>query len=483
MAAPSACVTGVVRPGAVSWGDPLNYCEVLQIIISRGELLVACSVTGASSEPGQAEITTPRGSRLRDRRVCPAQLAQLGFDSRADVHLLFDLPEAFQRSQDVLFSYGPGYTHVSIRDQISSSLSSEVVESARCEHDQPRGARLQWEGSPGSHLSLRGQTPDESDGEGSGDLMHARPRQAQPPLPRSWSQPSAEVVVSTEEAGHIPGAGVPHASNPGMHFAESLRASLLQAETSYKDEPAAVPKDVVSADNACEVAMKREDGFEGSRAVLRSRDREVRRLSDRGRTSLGSQVIDTTAADSRKRVDTFAALTEAGHQLVMSTLVQRFHEFPALRAPWALGDACACAVALEASHDEAFVCDAMLRLKEYSRPFPPRAVARLLPVVHRLAHSNCEDHALVAMRLALHILQISWPAVVRALRAVATPKTTWDACEEVVGRLGSLYSAVKAMSKSVRLARTNGPLIPVCRKLRGELEEALVSVGRARDRS
>jgi hypothetical protein len=34
------------------------------------------------------------------------------------------------------------------------------------------------------------------------------------------------------------------------------------------------------------------------------------------------------------------------------------------------------------------------------------------------------------------------------------------------------------MAKSVRISRTsNGPLVPVCRKLKASLEEALASVG------
>merc|ERR1712187_632432 len=116
----------------------------------------------------------------------------------------------------------------------------------------------------------------------------------------------------------------------------------------------------------------------------------------------------------------------------------------------------------ESLHDGALVFGVLQRLQENQQPLSPRSLGKLLPIAQRLAQSNCEDHAVGAMRFVLHALKFSWPQIVKALRSVATPKGTWDACEEATARLSAFSTMVKAMAQSVRVSRTNGPLMPVC---------------------
>jgi len=152
----------------------------------------------------------------------------------------------------------------------------------------------------------------------------------------------------------------------------------------------------------------------------------------------------------------------------------------ALRLAWQSGDFAALAAALEASQDDALISGALRCLQQERQPISPRFLGRTLRLAQRVAQSDREDHAVAAMRFVLHALQVSWPRVAKDLQHVATPKVTRDACEEVVARLSSLLALVRTMARSVRISRTSGPLVPVCRKLKSTLEEALSSAGRCR---
>jgi len=181
----------------------------------------------------------------------------------------------------------------------------------------------------------------------------------------------------------------------------------------------------------------------------------------------------------------------------------------AFRSQWAAGDWAGLAAELEAAWDGATAAQALRLLSpdpqqmpqrpkgqppsmrgsggssgsggaRQPKPLPPKALARLLPVAQRLAQADCEDHAVAAMRFLLSALEVSWPPVAQALRTVSTPKATYDACEEAAQRLAPLSAVVRAMSRSVRISRTsNGPLSPLCRKLKTALEEALHAAGRS----
>eukprot|EP00931_Biecheleriopsis_adriatica_P109154 TRINITY_DN83408_c0_g1_i1.p1 TRINITY_DN83408_c0_g1~~TRINITY_DN83408_c0_g1_i1.p1 ORF type:complete len:318 (+),score=76.42 TRINITY_DN83408_c0_g1_i1:78-1031(+) len=175
------------------------------------------------------------------------------------------------------------------------------------------------------------------------------------------------------------------------------------------------------------------------------------------------------------------AAAEAGHVRIAQVLAKRLAALRALQAPWSSGDAALLAQGLEASKDDALTAALLNRLASHPGLLHPRALARLLPVVQRLAQVDCEDHAVAAMRFALHTLKVSWPTIAKSLRTVATSRPMMEACEDAASQLQALYSLVKAMARSVRISRnSNGPLVPLCRKLKASLEEALAKVGRLR---
>jgi len=185
----------------------------------------------------------------------------------------------------------------------------------------------------------------------------------------------------------------------------------------------------------------------------------------------------SSAADGA-RVEEFLTTVQSGHDRVTSTLTRRLATTKRLQTAWEAGDSEALKGALEAARDDSLSYSAMQRLQQHTSPLSPRALARLVTLAQKLAQSDCEDHAVAAMRFLLQALQVSWPPVAKALRNVATPKATFDACEDVVKRFTAVFAMVKTMSRSVRIMRTNGPLVPVCRKLKDSLEQALAAAGR-----
>jgi len=163
---------------------------------------------------------------------------------------------------------------------------------------------------------------------------------------------------------------------------------------------------------------------------------------------------------------------------VLGALSLRARHLDLLQSAWSTGDAVRLVSKLDALKDDALSCSALVRLQSHTGPVPPKTFANLLPLVHRLVNSSTECHAVGAMRFALHALDVWWPSVSCALANVPTSRAAFEACEEVAWRLGMLYALVKGMTGSVRVSRTNGPLLPTCKKLRAALEAALAAAGR-----
>ncbi|CAJ1416946.1 unnamed protein product [Effrenium voratum] len=151
----------------------------------------------------------------------------------------------------------------------------------------------------------------------------------------------------------------------------------------------------------------------------------------------------------------------------------------ALKATWDTGNAAELVKALEACNDDSLAAAFLGRLTQHPQ-LPAVSLARLLPLAQRLVQADCEEHAVAAVRFALHSLQVSWPTIAKSLKSIGTSQVLLAACEEAVGQLQSLYSTVKALSRSVKISKTNGPLVPLCKKLKVSLEQALTGVGRLR---
>lgn len=193
--------------------------------------------------------------------------------------------------------------------------------------------------------------------------------------------------------------------------------------------------------------------------------------------SLGG-TADLSGAAAVAGFEAFGRAVEAGHMRTISVLRGRLAGMPRVRAAWSTGFASE-AVANQGRWDDALLYGMLLRLQKHTTPIPPRPLAALLRLALHLAQSSREDHAVAAVRFALQSLDVSFPPVVQALRNVSTPRATWDACEAVVAGLEALYTAAKTMARSVRVTRiSNGPLSPLCRKLKAALEQALVTAGR-----
>lgn len=178
-------------------------------------------------------------------------------------------------------------------------------------------------------------------------------------------------------------------------------------------------------------------------------------------------------------IDALHTYVDTGHNRTTHALSRRL-QVRALRLPWASGDAVTLSRVLEATKNDALTAAFLSRLTQHEQLFSPHHLSILIPLIQELAQADYEDHAVAAMRFTLHCLNNSWPTVAKSLRSVATPKATYDACNETASRLQSLYAVVKAMSRSVRISRTNGPLVPLCRKTKISLEEALAAAGRLR---
>mmetsp|Transcript_56563 Transcript_56563/g.106101 ORF Transcript_56563/g.106101 Transcript_56563/m.106101 type:complete len:386 (+) Transcript_56563:78-1235(+) len=175
------------------------------------------------------------------------------------------------------------------------------------------------------------------------------------------------------------------------------------------------------------------------------------------------------------------AAVEAKHEGVLRLLDARLRTMQVLQKSWLAGDVNELVQTLEAGKDDSLAATCLNRLVLHPRPLAARSLARLLPIVQKLAQADFEEHAVAAVRFTLHSLRVSWPDIAKLLRSVATPRVVLQCCEEAVVRLQSLYSTVKALSRSVKISKTNGPLVPLCKKLKLSLEEALAGAGRLRN--
>lgn len=204
-----------------------------------------------------------------------------------------------------------------------------------------------------------------------------------------------------------------------------------------------------------------------------------------GKVVVGT-VLDTSSCtfldvSSSVGCEAFFKMVEDGHDRTVSILEQRLREIQTLSKAWIDGDMRVVVDVLEQSKDDALLFGAVEKLQSKARqPMPARALARLLPLMQRLSQSNCEAQAVAAMRFSLQAIEVSWPAVTKALKNVSTPRDAFDECQAALQSASSFYNLVKTMSRSVRISKTNGPLVPVCKKLKASLEQALISVGRLR---
>jgi len=207
-----------------------------------------------------------------------------------------------------------------------------------------------------------------------------------------------------------------------------------------------------------------------------SEDRERRR----SRPSASSP--SPAAAASAKKADMACMAVEAVHSTAAEALGKRLACVRDLRAAWASGDASALAAVLQGCGDDGLTSRVLRRLHQLKQRLPPRALAAILPVAQDLARADREELAVAALRFVQQALQISWPSVVRHLRQAGSPKacppSVGESCEEAVAKLQAMQAVVRDMASSVKVSRSNGPLLPVCRKLKVTIEDALSSAGR-----
>eukprot|EP00933_Yihiella_yeosuensis_P061732 TRINITY_DN64563_c0_g1_i1.p1 TRINITY_DN64563_c0_g1~~TRINITY_DN64563_c0_g1_i1.p1 ORF type:complete len:558 (+),score=105.54 TRINITY_DN64563_c0_g1_i1:38-1675(+) len=480
-----------------------NYCTMESVEVTDQELLIVLTVVGAVHEPYMAEISSPQGSQpaFRMQGYVPGHDANLFHDAvsgkSAEVFLTFHFPVELHQAEDVLFSYAPGYAAVSILEQLLRSLGAS-------RSPPPSQFRLQWEECLG--YKSRPSIPSAD-----GDI---------PKTPhRAWEDPAERVCSSSphlEQFGTAPGL-LECRDVDLKQFTPSKAATAKEDQPEVEEDKlflrggqsapswsrkhlgrAGSRSPSASRRQRCQVLSpttpnilagdedryrKREDGFKQRSSPLR-RDHSMRRTplatspSSRGLSGNGGI---STGALGAARGEVLWSTIDAGHSKAMRLFERRLKAVRALQPAWASGDVAMLVSTLEASKDDSLTFATFRRLTQHQQPLPPRSLARMLPLAQSLAQSDSEDHAVTAMRFVLQSLKVSWPAVAKSLRSVATPKATYDACEEAAARLASLYSVVKAMARSVRIQRTsNGPLVPVCRKLKVGLEEALSAAGRLR---
>jgi len=454
-----------VEQSPVSWGDPLNYCMVKGAKLCGQELLLSASVFGVVHSPEDAEIVAPGrpALRLRGHAVEASGGATdsggtMEFFSHdpgkmVEVRITFACSPELQCAKDVLFAYAPGYTSVSILDTILESLANLT----------PSQQRLRCGGhyGPKSPLQTSDSCPREAWKSAAnvverGALEEGRDEEADV---RELEELQSEALRALEEGPTGgPRLGWQQYGLRGAHHVPrgGSQGSRCSVQGAAWGGVAGLPVEV-----EVEERGKREDG------------------SKRRPRALPQEAVSSEASQARS--DTVCAVVEAGHSPAVQALARRLRGLRALREAWHTGDVLALVATLERMGDEALASSVLRSLQAQPRPpLTPQHLAGLLPMAQRIAQRDCEDHAVAAMRFVLRALEASWPAIAKALRNVATPKATRELCEEVATRLSAFLAVVKAMSRSVRIQRTNGPLVTVCRKLKASLEEALVAVGRAR---
>lgn len=567
----------VDRP-ALSWGDPLNFCRVESAELCGHGLLVVTSVVGIVHGAGEAEVYASGrpGLRIRGRaagNVRPLEDARQG--GAMEVCLAFDCPPELQQADDVVFSYAPGYTGVSIMDKILASLAELTPPSRR---------RLQWEGpscpksaqqqslsSSAATTSLSFMPPHRGASRPSSPALETRGARGQASRPSSpavelrgargqvdahaalhgtgashsrrseqvaghaWCEendcerrpnssrnslvslpttPSALSMLgsslpptpsTSSFSGHMlsscsssnvascqsneadasfaaptakKGAGAA-APTPGGHLSSSCSSGNIAAGRSSEADALQPAPAARKGSSLATVPQPATAGRKGASVAAPSEDR-VRHEPSSKRSSPSRRVPLGVITAAAPRAETLFASVENGHAKSTQALSRQLRNAQAVRAAWEAGDVVALAGAVESSRDEVLAFSLFLRLQQQKEPLSAKSLSKLLPLAQRSAQSDCEDHAVAAIRFVLHALEVSWPSMAKALRQVGTPKGTYDACEEVASRLSSLLATVRAMARSVRVSRTSGPLVPVCRKLKTSLEEALAAASRGR---
>lgn len=421
----------------ISWGDPVNYCTVSRVELCGEELLLVLCTEGREYAAEDAEVTTPASRsnppfQLCGRKHVAARRPCENRNGQTEVTLAFDCPAALQCAEDVLFSYAPGYSCVSILDLILTSL-------------------VKPHPLPGPDEDISDYLQQARAGRVASQVAEWPPRPSEPVAP--WTVNSSP-SQARREAWPMSEPNVP----PGdAHQERPLRT--LQPQQQTTEPPARDPP------------RKRESTPPSAMTVLFGQA-APRRSSSTPKPG--------AASASSASCEAFFSAVEAGNARTAPVLERRLAELGRLRKAWEAGDGKGLADALEGCRDDALLYGAMERLELRAKPWRPKELARLLPLAQHLSSSREEEHAVVAMLFAMKALETSWPAVVRAMQNVATPKAAHDDCKLAVQSVSAFFQMVKTLSRSVRITRTNGPLVPVCRELKNSLEKALRAVGRTR---
>lgn len=465
-----------VHASDISWGDPLNYCAVEGAELSGEALLVVTSVVGVVHDPAEAEVWTsgPSSARCPGRALADPQPLDADPDGATEVCLVFDCPRELAHASEVYFTYSAGYTRVSIVDML---LPADGLTSPK-----PNGAqRLQWEGSPcsldGTSSSERATplveiidselcSPIVPRSEASTDAGCTDPIDSVKLNPPHWASPSeAPQIEQTPSECFLP---------PCTPLAPNVAAKVPDAELSLSAGTSATEGGLARSVSPCDRGRVRQSlpQREVPQAVTRNVKREdgFRRSKTPPR---GVLVPAPGRPPTRTSADTLCTAIETGHSRVQAALARRLRDTQQLQPAWPAGDASQVTMHLGTCRDDALAYGVMYSLQHHRRPVPAAALAQFLPLAQHLAQSECEEHAVAAMRCVLQVLRVSWPPVAKALRTVSTAKVLHEACEAVLASLWALQAAVKAMARSVRVSRTSGPLLPVCRKLKASLDEAL----------
>lgn len=429
---------------SISYCDDLNYCAVETVESYNKELLIVVTVVGMLLEPCLSEIFSQKSSGPSFRvQGCASSENALAFpvhfkSESSEVFIFFKLPDGLQLSQDISFRYAPGYTPVSIVGRLTGLF----------QRNEPMKENVQ----------------QQSLGECWQDCMESPSK----PYTNSKNhlQTSPYRIAWEEDCVERPISNLCH--NQETNASNFTRGRCVSpAASSYRNRSgSATPVRSVSRTVCSPVSFeerrKREDGF-----IQKGSPKPQRREASQAPTPSGASCAHL-----------FATIEAQNHPQGLQQHLQIVQE---IRQLWISGDS----LLLSRLEAPSGLRDVILfrlfsSLSQQSHPLPPRVFSRLLFLAQQLAQSSYEDRAVVAMRFVLQSLKVSWPSVAKSLQNVATPKASFEACEEVVSRMLSLYGLVKAMSRSVRISRTNGQLVPVCRKLKSSLEEVLTVAGRLR---
>lgn len=437
---------------SISYCDHLNYCAVEAVESYNKELLIVVSVVGMLLEPCLSEIFSQKSSEPPFRvQGCSSSENASAFaeGQSSEVFIFFKLPEELQLLLDLFFRYAPGYTPVSIVGWLKGL----------CQRNEPMKENVKQQ-----CLRDRWQDCMETPCK---PYTNSKNYLQTSPCRIAWEEDCIEGPISNL------------CNDQETNASSFYRGRCVSpSSASYRNRSgSATPVRSVSRTARSPVSFeerrKREDGF-----VQRGSPKTQRREASSRRQLLSVLATQAPTASGAACDNMFAMIEEQPNLQGLQRHLQSAQEVHQL---WITGDISRFS-RLEASSGlrDVIVFRFLSSLSQQSHPLPPRVFSRLLFLAQQLAQSSCEEHAVVAMRFVLQSLKVSWPSVAKSLRNIATPKASFEACEDVVSRLLSLHSLLKAMSRSVRISRTNGQLVPVCRKLKSSLEEVLIVAGRLR---